>query len=306
MTTSSIVSATLGDLIAFNAKIESLAQAGLLPTSSCFANPEVARTSNYRFASQIALKTSQGVRFADAFCSAAEMPVAYRLAFVAWHCSNRTPQSFDLLKGYQPRHTNALFRKYLSLQLGCICAVAFCVLVLWVWNAVPSLIGMYLQERASLGIGALFLQFLHEWLFIWAIGVPLIAIGFLSWRRLVAKRIPLQVDERLLTSQQEAMKYDFLSLLNSSGLKLEDSMETYDTVVGSSNRSGVLSTSQANLDISRWAVHQRNELKIGWRNTVNAFSIFAALGGLVVFGVAMTLFQPMIELLLHLCQYGGS
>jgi hypothetical protein len=26
----------------------------------------------------------------------------------------------------------------------------------------------------------------------------------------------------------------------------------------------------------------------------------------VVFGVALALFQPMIELLLHLCQHGGS
>jgi type II secretory pathway component PulF len=306
MTTSSIANATLGDLVAFHAQVETLAQAGLLPPSNCFANAEVARTVNYRVASQLALKTAQGASFTDAFCSTKETPESYRLAFLAWYSSNRTPQSLELLNGYQPRRAGAMFGRYVSLQLGIISAVAFCVLVLWVWNAVPSLVGMYLQERAPLGVGAKFLRFLHEWLAIWAIGIPSIAIVLVAWRRFAAKKIPQQREERLQTSQREALRVDFLSLLQSSGSTLEDSLAIYQKAVGSENRLEPVSEHEANLEIAKWAVHQFNELSLGWKNSWSAHCYFATIAGVVVFGVALALFQPMIELLLHLCQHGGS
>lgn len=306
MATSSIANATLGDLIAFNAQIESLAQAGLLPPSSCFADAEVARTLNYRVASRLALRTAQGTSFPDAFCSAPDTVASYRLAFLAWYCTNRSPQSFDLLNGYQPRRTDFLFGRYVSLQLGIISAVAFCVLTLWVWNAVPSLVGMYLEERAPLGIGAQFLWFLHEWLPVWAIGIPLIALALFAWRKLAVTRMPRQLEEKLHGSQQEALMVDFVSLLKSSGGTLEDSMDIYHKAVGEDARSESLPIPNANLDVSNWAVHQTNDLSVLWKNSWRAYCFFATIAGVLVFGVAIALFQPMIELLLHLCQHGGA
>jgi hypothetical protein len=305
MATSSIANATLGDLIAFNAQIESLAQAGLLPRSSCFANAEVARTVNYRVASQLALKTAQGIGFAEAFCSASETPDSYRLAFLAWFFSNRSPQSFDLLKGYEPRQPDGMFRKYVWLHLGVICTIAFCVIVLWVWNAVPSLIGMYLQERAELGVGAKMLQFLHEWLPVWAIGIPLVACGVVVYVRRSARQIPLHMSESLRASQQEALMVDFLLMLRTNGSSVEESSQLYQNAIGKEGRLESLSDPETNLDISAWAIHQSNDLKQGWRNTMNAFCFFAAVGGLIVSGVALALFQPLVELLLHLCEHGG-
>jgi hypothetical protein len=306
MTTSSIANATLGDLVAFHAQVEALAQAGLLPPSNCFANAEVARTVNYRVASRLALKTAQGASFPDAFCSAPDTAASYRLAFVAWYCTNRSPQSFDLLNGYQPRRTDFLFGRYVSLQLGIISTVAFCVLALWVWNAVPSLVGMYLEERAPLGIGAQFLWFLHEWLAVWAIGIPLIALALFAWRKLAATQMPKQPEEKLHSSQQEALRVDFVSLLESSGCSLEDSIAIYHKAVGADARSESLPIPGANLDVSKWAVHQTNDLSVLWKNSWSAYCIFATIAGVLVFGVAIALFQPMIELLLHLCQYGGA
>jgi len=269
MTTSSIANATLGDLVAFHAQVETLAQAGLLPPSNSFANAEVARTVNCRVASRLALKTAQGGSFPDAFCSAPDTAASYRLAFLAWYCTNRSPQSFDLLNGYQPRRADFLFGRYVSLQLGIISAVAFCVLVLWVWNAVPSL--------------ALF-----------------------SWRKLAATQIPHQPEEKLHGSQQAALRVDFVSLLKSSGYTLEDSMATYCKAVGEDARSESLPIADANLDVAKWAVHQTNDLSVLWKNSWNAYCLFATIAGVIVFGVAVALFHPMIELLLHLCQYGGA
>ncbi|MFN9411051.1 MAG: hypothetical protein ACK57V_01545, partial [Pirellula sp.] len=306
MTTSSIANATLGDLVAFHAQVETLAQAGLLPPSNSFANAEVARAVNCRVASRLALKTAQGGSFPDAFCSAPDTAASYRLAFLAWYCTNRSPQSFDLLNGYQPRRADFLFGRYVSLQLGIISAVAFCVLVLWVWNAVPSLVGMYLEERAPLGIGAQFLWFLHEWLVVWAIGIPLIALALFSWRKLAATQIPHQPEEKLHGSQQAALRVDFVSLLKSSGYTLEDSMATYCKAVGEDARSESLPIADANLDVAKWAVHQTNDLSVLWKNSWNAYCLFATIAGVIVFGVAVALFHPMIELLLHLCQYGGA
>ena len=306
MTTSSIANATLGDLVAFHAQVETLAQAGLLPQSNCFANAEVARTVNYRIASQLALRTAQGASFPDAFCSAPDTAASYRLAFLAWYCTNRSPQSLDLLNGYQPRRADFLFGRFVSLQLGIISAVAFCVLALWVWNAVPSLVGMYLEERAPLGLGAQFLWFLHEWLVVWAIGIPLVAILLFAWRRLASTQIPQQLEEKLQPSQREALLVDFVSLLKSSGCTLEDSMAICHKAVGADTRSESLPKPAVSLDISKWAVHQTNDLSVQWKNSWSAYCIFATIAGVLVFGVAMALFQPMIELLLHLCQHGGA
>ncbi|MFN9420222.1 MAG: hypothetical protein ACK578_22415, partial [Pirellula sp.] len=239
-------------------------------------------------------------------CSAPDTAASYRLAFVAWYCTNRSPQSFDLLNGYQPRRADFLFGRYVSLQLGIISTVAFCVLALWVWNAVPSLVGMYLEERAPLGIGAQFLWFLHEWLAVWAIGIPLIALALFAWRKLAATQMPKQPEEKLHSRQPEALRVDFVSLLESSGCSLEDSMAIYHKAVGADARSESLPIPGANLDVSKWAVHQTNDLSVHWKNSWSAYCFFATIAGVLVFGVAIALFQPMIELLLHLCQYGGA
>jgi hypothetical protein len=261
---------------------------------------------NYRIASQLALRTAQGASFPDAFCSAPDTAASYRLAFLAWYCTNRSPQSLDLLNGYQPRRADFLFGRFVSLQLGIISAVAFCVLALWVWNAVPSLVGMYLEERAPLGIGAQFLWFLHEWMAVWAIGIPLVAILLFAWRRLASTKIPQQMEEKLQPSQREALRVDFVSLLKSSGCTLEDSMAIYHKAVGAEARSESLPKPAVSLDISKWAVHQTNDLSVQWKNSWSAYCLFVTIAGVLVFGVAMALFQPMIELLLHLCQYGGA
>jgi hypothetical protein len=114
------------------------------------------------------------------------------------------------------------------------------------------------------------------------------------------------MEEKLQPSQREALLVDFVSLLKSSGCTLEDSMAIYHKAVGAEARSESLPKPAVSLDISKWAVHQTNDLSVQWKNSWSAYCLFATIAGVLVFGVAMALFQPMIELLLHLCQYGGA
>ncbi|XZE22021.1 hypothetical protein SH449x_001937 [Pirellulaceae bacterium SH449] len=314
----------LVDLLEFHRQIEGMVAAGVTFSWQGEDSANMLKTELERVAGRAAILVGEGRSFLDAWKSIPDLSPTYKAAFLAWVLSDRSPDAFDLLKPDESKLPQSRWTWFLNFQLGLVFVLALVVLALWLSAGRMSLI----YENSKLEVGPLsrFLGAMQENpTFALAGG----ALALLLWGCVLysVKRKLGTLNQSITAKEAEArwnwIQARFLKLATGPSLSVVQAQQLFKSVV----RSGAVpatsridagelvtseqaakqtedsgSTDQSHSWIApgsyiRWSAERAMERRLAYRVSALPYTLYFVGSGVVVFGIGLLVFGPLIELL---------
>jgi hypothetical protein len=289
--------------------------------------------------SKVAVRIANGESIDQILADDTRLPNRYRTALNLWLRCDSSPQALEAM--CNDTRGNQVFSRVANqswLSTGIVAVLVYCGLIYLLMTLIPKEEAMYLQAGTVPGVGLSVLLWLKRTLFIWVIAVPVIgacmAIGIRRlWNRSQLSKHPLGA--RFIDASRRAISADNISELAERGFSIDQASQwgTLDSGVlkrktidkpnavatGSSDDGRLMSWA-----IAQCRVGQSNERNLSKRTvplrfvakvdrymavhrglrTRRILPVVAGtiVGGLLVFGYAIGLFYPLIELLVSITQ----
>ncbi|MCU0712070.1 MAG: hypothetical protein MUC43_08425 [Pirellula sp.] len=309
----------LVDLLEFNRQIEGMLTAGIPLTWRGDDSPVVLKTESERVASRAAVLVGQGSPFLEAWKAIPEISPTYEAAFMGWVLSNRSPYAFDLLKSNTTRLPQSRKLWFLNFQLGLVFLLALGVLAIWLSFGRLSLI--YTDSHLEVGPISRFLETMQSQPVFAMVGglVALLVWGIvLHLAKIRVAKLSQAMTARESRATVNWIKSQFMELVSSHTGNLKDADQFFESMVHersanppaevtaekssdeqfaapdvvSSNRSWL-----APQGYMLWSAEKAVECRLAYRVSTLPYTIYFVGSGVVVLGIGVLIFGPLIELL---------
>lgn len=302
----------LVDLLEFHRQIEGMVAAGVTFSWQGEDSASVLKTELERVAGRAAILVGEGRSFLAAWKSIPDLSPTYKAAFLAWVLSDRSPDAFDLLKPDKSKLPQSRWTWFLNFQLGLVFVLALAVLTLWLTAGRMSLI----YENSDLEVGPLsrFLGAMQENpTFAIAGGV----LALFAWGCVLysVKRRLGKLNQSITAKEAEArwnwIQARFLKLATGPTLSVVHAQQLFQSIVScesvlneqaAKQTDDKSSTDQSHSWISpgsyiRWSAERAMERRLAYRVSALPYTIYFVGSGVVVLGIGLLVFGPLIELL---------
>ncbi len=305
----------LDDVLLFNDYLLKLAQAGVPIGLDTSGDTEGLLEKLSKINSHFAIGIAGGSSVRQMLETSQELPSTYRTSLSTWLFCDQSPDAIkslsDCASGRRDMQKLVGYSTLQPLILAVLVYMGFLFLLVTLW---PKMHALSQQIRATPGWGLSFLAFAMQTIRLWAVAVPLlILITFLIWRRQRAHWSFSWLPGRrgIAESIQKANYLDGLANLmehNYSDSQASNAIGSRDIEAAKDSPlmqwalgDGVESTERANALHASAGVYRRLAQSRSDRlRTLFPIFLGAFVGGGLVLFYGLSLFVPMIEILLSL------
>lgn len=312
-----ISNAQMSDLVAFNKQLREYQNAGVplqWPTGTENTDFE---TGAELASKELAYGVTLGQSLFEALRSNTTVPEAYKLSFLAWLVTDRSPYSFDLLKRMESREPVTLLRGSWFLYSKVLIVLGTIAFLIWQFTGAVALKALYLESSFPPGpIGRISI-YLHDHFVI-----PLLAFDRSSYANLVVLiAIPFVVffvlqsltklflGSAYLNNKQRHLfdRSNFIRILLNQGFPIQTAFAIQRSVVSHSADSSTSPSEPETLNSDEMMLHAQlwgTEKKLGQKMRRSSiqypYFIVMLTGGLLVLLLAISIFIPTFEFIYSL------
>jgi hypothetical protein len=306
--------ASLSDFLEFQRELQDLLIASNLSSRSPWGNPQRLARQIETYSNEFAMQVGRGKSFEDALDARSDFSFPVRLSWNAWLATQRSPESFELLQPPFAKIPGTRRTWFLPLQLAILLVLAFLILIVWsAWGA-RALLFVYRDSHLQPGILVRWMKQISDLpfgLWIGILALAFLAIFFLF--RWIQRREGARWNERSseVIAITKWQKGKFIELLTSRNHTIESATDLLrsiekapsaaETVSEEPVSSGLIHKNWLAVWGADWAFEKRMTFKV----SSAPYMVFLAMSGLIVFGVGLAVFGPMIELLYALLPAGA-
>lgn len=309
----------LVDLLEFNRQIDGLLAVDIPLTWRGDDSPAVLKSEIERIAGRIAILVGEGKSFMEAWKAVPDISLTYQAAFLGWVHSNRSPSAFDLLKSNITRLPQSRKLWFLNFQLGLVFLLALGVLALWLRFGRMSL--LYNDSKLVVGPISRFLESMQSQP-VFAMAGCLVALLVWGCVLYLAKIRIAKVSQAILVresiAQRNWIKSQFVELVSAQSGDSIEAGSLYDSLIQSRNSNSpvVLGSGEGRNELVAapietnkketwlsphshvsWSADKAAEKRLSYRVSTLPYTIYFIGSGVVVMGIGLLVFGPLIELL---------